>query len=249
MAAWSRLTGFKFTEVANRSNYFLQGPHTEPDIVQKVSRRLELESAWHLCDKLPVCRRLLLIRQVSPVPARSTSAQQHLSPLPARLFTLTSSSHPVDTRSQLHKSIASGKPTSVRMINYTKTGEPFYNSLRVHPLRDLHGRITHYCGVLQGEPVPHGVVPPLERGKDELSAPEPLAAKVEEEEEEAAAASIRVRPLPSMPPPQLTGVKRDRRSTSLHDAIDNTKDAVVLTQARPPYAITHVNAPWCEMCG
>jgi len=34
-----------------------------------------------------------------------------------------------------------------------------------------------------------------------------------------------------------------------HQGIHNTKDAVVLTQARPPYAITHVNAPWCEMCG
>jgi hypothetical protein len=137
------------------------------------------------------------------------------------------------------------------MINYNKTGEPFYNSLRVHPLRDLHGRITHFCGVLQGEPVPQGVVPLLVRGKDVLTAPEPLLAKVVEEEEEAAAASIRVRPLPSMSPPQLTGVKRLRRAqlTSLHEALDNTTDAVVLTQARPPYAITHVNTPWCEMCG
>ena len=31
--------------------------------------------------------------------------------------------------------------------------------------------------------------------------------------------------------------------------MNNTTDAVVLTQPFPPYAITHVNQPWCEMCG
>ena len=35
----------------------------------------------------------------------------------------------------------------------------------------------------------------------------------------------------------------------MHDALNNTTDAVVMTQPFPPYAITHVNAPWCEMCG
>jgi hypothetical protein len=246
VAAWSRLTGFKFTEVANRSNYFLQGPHTEPDIVEKVRTRFRLESGW--CLWLCCLSGQYHSLDLSHAASLNVHLQRPSSPF-ARVSAPISPSHPASARFQLHKSIASGKPSSVRMINYTKTGEPFYNSLRVHPLRDLHGRITHYCGVLQGEPVPQGVVPPLKRGKDELSAPELVAAKVEQEEEEAAAASIRVRLLPSMPPPQLTGVKRDRRCTSLHDAIDNTKDAVVITQARPPYAITHVNAPWCEMCG
>lgn len=35
----------------------------------------------------------------------------------------------------------------------------------------------------------------------------------------------------------------------LADALSNQTDAVVLTQPYPPYAITHVNQPWCEMCG
>jgi len=35
----------------------------------------------------------------------------------------------------------------------------------------------------------------------------------------------------------------------LADALNNTSDAVVMTQAHHPYAITHVNQQWCEMCG
>mmetsp|Transcript_102394 Transcript_102394/g.141560 ORF Transcript_102394/g.141560 Transcript_102394/m.141560 type:complete len:206 (-) Transcript_102394:291-908(-) len=50
---------------------------------------------------------------------------------------------------------------------------------------------------------------------------------------------------------KLSGSKRPQRSqlTTLQQAVSNTSDAVVLTEARPPYAITHVNAPWCKMCG
>jgi len=35
----------------------------------------------------------------------------------------------------------------------------------------------------------------------------------------------------------------------LAEALANSKDAVVMTQATPPYGITHVSQPWQEMCG
>ena len=52
-----------------------------------------------------------------------------------------------------------GKFLEVRLLNYTKGGDPFYNTLKCHPLRDANGKLTHYCGVLEGEPVPEGQVP------------------------------------------------------------------------------------------
>jgi len=70
----------------------------------------------------------------------------------------------------------------------------------------------------------------------------------DEEEETAAAASG----WPAAAAGRGAGrVKRLRRGghVTLQEALDNTEDAVVMTQPHPPYAITHVNAPWCEMCG
>ena len=98
LAAWSKLTGFKFTEVANRSNSFLQGPHTEAKLVERM---------------------------------RAASEK--------------------------------GETTRVRVVNYDRYGTPFYNSIEIFPLRDMAGKLTHYCGVLQGEDIPDGVVPPIDR--------------------------------------------------------------------------------------
>merc|ERR1719213_867436 len=36
---------------------------------------------------------------------------------------------------------------------------------------------------------------------------------------------------------------------TMGEALGNTTDAIVMTQAHPPHKITHVNHPWCEMCG
>lgn len=43
--------------------------------------------------------------------------------------------------------------------------------------------------------------------------------------------------------------KRFRRQMTVAEALSNTTDAIVMTQAQPPHKITHVNQPWCEMCG
>lgn len=80
LAAWSNLTGFTFIEVANKSNMFLQGPHTEQE-------RLRV----------------------------------------------------------LQEAVREGKTTTVRLLNYTKSGDPFYNTLTIYPLRDANGALSARC--------------------------------------------------------------------------------------------------------
>ena len=96
--AWSNLTGFKFTEVANRSNHFLQGPHTERDPLE-----------------------------------------------------------------QLRDAVRAGEHTKVRIVNYTKGGDPFFNTLECFPLSDRQGNVTHYCGVLAGEPCSDPTIPKIDQ--------------------------------------------------------------------------------------
>ena len=172
--AWNKLTGYKFTEVVNQTNAFLQGPATE-------------------ADKL----------------------------------------------GELKEGVREGKFLEVRLLNYTKGGDPFYNTLKCHPLRDANGKLTHYCGVLEGEPVPEGQVP--KRTTQPLLPA--VAARRQKENAEAAADEAAAGP----------AAKRPKRQGAPHvllaDALANSTNAVVMTQPTPPYAITHVNQPWCEMCG
>ena len=54
---------------------------------------------------------------------------------------------------------------AVQLLNYTKQGKPFMNTLQVTPLVDSHGRVTHYLGVviarsLDGTGVPMSVSDP-----------------------------------------------------------------------------------------
>lgn len=180
--AWAKLTGFKFTEVANKTNTFLQGPHTEPE-------RLQV----------------------------------------------------------LQEAVRAGQPTTVRLLNYTKSGDPFYNTLTVHPLRDVTGVLTHFCGELRGEPVADGGIPRLERLPPERlnSASHSGSASTSSAEEEEAVDQF----LSSSKECAEHRSKRKRSRIKLAEALSNSKDAIVLTQPTPPYAITHVNQPWSEMCG
>uniref|UniRef100_A0A7S0PV59 PAS domain-containing protein n=1 Tax=Coccolithus braarudii TaxID=221442 RepID=A0A7S0PV59_9EUKA len=189
--AWSELTGYKFTEVANRTSGFLQGPHTEKLALQ------ELRVAVH-----------------------------------------------------------NGLQTKVRVINYTKSGDPFHNTLDVIPLKDKRGELTHYCGVLAGEPVADNSVPRLERTQPVLPA---LLSEEEtresQDESVPAVASINASTSGADTGAIATAAAEPPNKRIKHElprlanAINNQKDAVVLTQATPPFAITHVNQPWCEMCG
>jgi len=260
--AWSTLTGYKFAEVVNRSTSFLQGPETERDQLLKLQ----------------------------------VACQQ-------------------------------GQHAKVRVLNYTKEGEPFVNSLEVHPLRDAEGVLTHWCGVLRGEKAPKftktlmreaAVQPSSSSSSSRSSAgatssatPMPAAATAARGGSRRAAAQqqlmlpdpelMPLRPQPAgapssallpsqglLPTPlqhlmlqqqtmlqqravplqhQMPRVGETRPANAtpaqnLHrpkrqkgakvrvaDALNNTSDAVVMTQPFPPYKITHVNQPWIEMCG
>ena len=85
-AAWHDVTGYKFTEIANLTSAFLQGPET--------NRESERE---------------------------------------------------------LMQALQAGRHTKMRILNYSKSGEPFFNTLECFPLRDQVGQLTHFCGVLRSE--------------------------------------------------------------------------------------------------
>mmetsp|Transcript_20642 Transcript_20642/g.52550 ORF Transcript_20642/g.52550 Transcript_20642/m.52550 type:complete len:328 (+) Transcript_20642:58-1041(+) len=216
--AWSKLTGYKFTEVAYRTTAFLQGPDTEQDLL------LKLQEA---------CR--------------------------------------------------AGQYAKVRVINYTKNGDPFVNNIEVHPMRNAEGILTHWCGVLHGEPAPQhhrplarehrcsavtsstssagsstSSTPPVTSADWHLRGLPTLMPRMTSQQH----GSLRLpllqprvgvaRPEPTVPA-DMPAIHRPKRlrgdKMRIGDALDNTSDAVVLTQPHPPYKITHVNQPWVEMCG
>ena len=138
-----------------------------------------------------------------------------------------------DAAEQLKQACAAGVHAKVQLVNYTKDGRPFVNTLECFPLKDGAGELTHFCGVLTGEPAT--ALAPLDRsvtaapllGKAPAPPPCPVAA------EGAGGAPAAGK----------------RKFVRLSEALGNCSDAVVLTQPHPPYAITHVNGPWVEMCG
>lgn len=48
---------------------------------------------------------------------------------------------------EIRNAIASGGDCKVVLRNYRKDGEPFWNELRISPLCDANGRVTHYIGI------------------------------------------------------------------------------------------------------
>ena len=128
---------------------------------------------------------------------------------------------------KLKEGVSQAKHTRVRVLNYTKDGAPFYNTIECHPLRDTSGTLTHFCGVLKGEPVPD--LPKLDR-----EPPLPKRDPIQK---------------PPESPSSSRRSKRMKGRTMLADALNNKHDAVVLTEAKEPWRILHVNQPWCEMCG
>ena len=254
--AWSDLTGYRFAEVAYRTTAFLQGPDTEQDVAAQLSEA---------CKK--------------------------------------------------------GQHAKVRLLNYTKSGEPFVNTVEVHPLRNGDGVLTHWCGVLHGEQAPkhhkalrrepanraarssvasstnsagssssstHSAGPtptgaewaaPMQNARLAAEQQQQLLLMQRKEQLLALRAQqalggptisqgVLNAPLPSAmprvagegpPPPSSSSSssppspyrpKRQRgEKVRVADALNNTSDAVIFTQPYPPYKITHVNAPWVEMCG
>jgi PAS domain S-box-containing protein len=56
-----------------------------------------------------------------------------------------------DTKQQgikkIRESLSKGLPCHVSIKNYTKSGKLFYNELRLSPILDNEGNITHYVGI------------------------------------------------------------------------------------------------------
>lgn len=48
---------------------------------------------------------------------------------------------------QLRRAITQGEDACVTLLNYRKDGTPFYNRLRISPVRDAEGGVTHFIGI------------------------------------------------------------------------------------------------------
>lgn len=48
---------------------------------------------------------------------------------------------------RIRRALEKEAPCSVELLNYRKDGTPFFNDLNISPVRDEHGRVTHYVGV------------------------------------------------------------------------------------------------------
>lgn len=55
----------------------------------------------------------------------------------------------VHERSQVRLAVAERRPVNVVFRNRRKNGELFWNDLRITPVRDEHGEVTHFIGILQ----------------------------------------------------------------------------------------------------
>lgn len=120
----------------------------------------------------------------------------------------------------LRMAVAARASVTLRLLNYTKSGTPFINQLSLQPLRE---------GRSESDPTTHyvGFLRAWRQPAPDLSVPQALQSP----EEYDSTKNI----LQHMP----------RR---LLDALTNEEPTVV-TEATPPFRISHVNAAWCKQCG
>jgi PAS domain S-box-containing protein len=120
----------------------------------------------------------------------------------------------------LRMAVAARASVTLRLLNYTKSGTPFINQLSLQPLRE---------GRSESDPTTHyvGFLRAWRQPEPDLSVPQALQSP----EEYDSTKNI----LQHMP----------RR---LLDALTNEEPTVV-TEATPPFRISHVNAAWCKQCG
>ena len=140
----------------------------------------------------------------------------------------------------MHDALRNRCGITVRLLNYTRRGEPFLNDLMLEPLLsaaaagggpdDADGLdglgpdgdarppvVTHYVGTIRPWRQPE----------------RPPAWKAFQTPEEQAVTK-RIRKL--MP-------------SRLSEALDVTDVAQIITSAAPPFQIVHVNQAWCDTCG
>ena len=54
-----------------------------------------------------------------------------------------------DRVEMLRAAVENGRPATVELLNYRQNGEPFWNRVRIAPIRDDAGEITHFVGFQQ----------------------------------------------------------------------------------------------------
>lgn len=52
-------------------------------------------------------------------------------------------------KAQLRQALAEGSPCTVTLQNYRKDGSLFWNELSISPMRDLHGQVMYFVGLLK----------------------------------------------------------------------------------------------------
>ena len=130
-----------------------------------------------------------------------------------------------DALMSLHLAVKARASISVCLLNYTKSGMPFFNQLFVRPLRESEANAdaTHYLGTLRAFQLP--TPSPQLRAS---SAPQAFQTPDEE-----AKSNYVLSRLPS----------------TLQDALGNADVPQIVTEAAPPFRIVHVNQMWCNLCG
>ena len=140
----------------------------------------------------------------------------------------------------VHEAIRDRRKIAVRLLNYTKRGEPFLNDLTLEPLVSdaaggdmAHGmasddgashqppRVTHYIGRLRPwrQPQPHR---PQARDPQAFETPDEAT---------------------------LSRQIRQSLPRNLAEALHVTDVSQIITEAASPFRIVHVNQAWCDTCG
>ena len=138
----------------------------------------------------------------------------------------------------LHLAARARRPISVCLLNYTKAGVPFFNQLRVRPLRETASRdVTHYVGTLRAYKDLHSLA---KRGIDRTEWQQPTPSEPEASTPQA---------FQTAEDEAKSDYMKMRVPTTLQEALHVTDVPQVITEAVPPFRIVHVNDTWCGLCG
>jgi PAS domain S-box-containing protein len=96
---------------------------------------------------------------------------------------------------QIRRAVEQRREVTVELLNYRKTGEPFWNRLSIRPLRDTSGEVSHFIGIQSDVTRRRTAEENLRRAKEDLEA-----AYRDVRASLAAAASIQQALLPSKVP-------------------------------------------------
>lgn len=240
---WAEITGYKFAEVANQTSSFLQGP----DTARQDERHLvgELANGQHAKVRLLNYRKdgMPFWNTLECFPLRDPAGQLthycgviRAEPAPLERFAPRASLQggaAVPKLEHAAPTVAAARGSGGRSKRSKKAGS-----------------VGTQCGSGNSSDDAQSIAGSSESGISRRTTQENTGPAMPPLPLPMPDASMTYK---GQPPPSPTGRHRPKRNRakglSLGDALTNSKEAVVLTQPYPPYLITHVNQPWCEMCG